>query len=320
MWDLLHDLDLIEFLNENDINFETSGKNIGEGWVGLDICPFNGCGNYHFGIAISNKRINCWVCGVDGTIIKFLMKYFDMSKDDALVMIKEHIEESELTQDIDLETLVHKTFKKEVKKVEEKKPMPKIKLLPGKPITHEMVDERPKLRAFLKKRMISVDACIWHKFRYDYERSMRLIMPIFDYKGDIIAYQGRDVTSKAMLKYITQPKGVDLGSTLFNINNFVGYKYVIIVEGVLDAVRVEELNINACVMACFTAMPTTEQLLLLTDVQKVIVMLDHDAWTNYKKFEDLPMDIEPVILPIGKDPGSLTDSEFDNLNLSQYLS
>ena len=59
MWDLLQDLDLIDFLDEIDVNFETSGKNIGEGWVGIDTCPFNGCSNLHFGINIANKSMWC---------------------------------------------------------------------------------------------------------------------------------------------------------------------------------------------------------------------------------------------------------------------
>jgi DNA primase len=182
-----------------------------------------------------------------------------------------------------------------------------------------MVKERAKLRSFLKDRMIDVDSCIWHKFRYDYKRSLRLIMPIFNEVGHMVAYQGRDVTDKAMLPYITQPKGVDLGSTMFNIDNCLA-KNVIIVEGILDAVRTEQTAPNAHVLACFTNNPTIEQLLLIPkEVEKVLVMLDNDAWINHKKFRDLPMEIEPVILPPGRDPGSLTDSEFDELNLAQYL-
>jgi len=320
MWDLIQELDLISFLDDIDVNFETSGPNIGAGWIGIDTCPFNGCDNYHFGINISNKSINCWVCGKDGTIIKFLMKHFNISKEDALFMIREHLEETELTQDMDIESLVHKTFTKEVRKVEEDKPMPKVKLLPGKPITTEMMGERPKLRSFLKERRILVDSCIRHNFRYDYEKSMRLIMPIFDEKGRIIAYQGRDITGKAMLPYVTQPKGVDLGGTLFNINNYVGHNCVIIVEGILDAVRTEQFVDDACVMACFTNNPSIDQLLLIPKtIFKVIVMLDNDSWFNHKKFGDLSMEVEPIILPKGKDPGSLTDSEFRDLNLSQYL-
>ncbi|GAI47992.1 unnamed protein product, partial [marine sediment metagenome] len=212
---------------------------------------------------------------------------------------------------------------KEVKKIEEDKPMGKINRIPGKLITEKMVGERPKLRAFLKERMIGVDSCIQHKFRYDYERSMRLIMPIFDHKENMVAYQGRDITGKAILPYITQPKGVDLGNTLFNINNYNEEKCVIIVEGIIDAIRTEQIlkreYIKICVLACFTNNPTIEQLLLIPEVEKVLVMLDSDAWINHKKFRDLPMDIEPIILPKDKDPGSLTDEEFLQLNLSQYL-
>ena len=319
MWDLLQDLDLIDFLDEIDVNYETSGKNIGEGWVGISPCPNCGDDRNHFAINISNKSINCWACSYTGTLIKFLMKSFNISKDDAFFMVKEHLEETELSQDTDIESLVHKTFTKEIRKIEEDKPMPKIKLLPGKPITSKVIEERPKLKAFLKERMITVESCIWHSFRYDYERSMRLIMPIFDYKGDIMAYQGRDVTGKAMLKYITMPKGIDLGNTMFNINNYDGEKYVIIVEGILDAVRTEHFVDDTIVMACFTSSPTIEQLLLIPEVKKVLIMLDSDAWINHKKFRDLPMDIEPIILPPGSDPGSLTDDQFSHLNLPQYF-
>ena len=73
------------------------------------------------------------------------MKSFNISKDDAFSMVKEHLEETELSQDTDIESLVHKTFTKEIRKIEEDKPMPKIKLLPGKPITDEMVGERGSL-------------------------------------------------------------------------------------------------------------------------------------------------------------------------------
>jgi DNA primase len=198
--------------------------------------------------------------------------------------------------------------------------MEKINRIPGRLITEKMVGERPKLRAFLKERMIDVKYCIQHHFRYDYERSLRLIMPIYSHKGELVAYQGRDVTGRAILPYITQPKGVDLGSTMFNVNICTQHRNVIIVEGILDALRTEQAaQVNACVMACFTSSPTIEQLLLIPNVEKVLVMLDNDAWTNYKKFRDLPMDIEPVILPSGLDPGSLTDDQFLDLNLSQYL-
>jgi DNA primase len=269
MWEIIQELDLLDFLDEMDVNYETSGKNIGAGWVAVNPCPFCGDDRNHFGIEMSKKRINCWICGKDGTIIKFLMKYFDTSKEDALSMIKEHIEETELTQDADIESLVHKTFTKEVRKIEENKKMLRVKLLPGDPITEEMVGERPKLRAFITSRKIPVGMFKYYAFRYDYRRSMRVIMPIHCPEGkSIIAYQGRDITGKAMLPYITLPKDAPIGETLFGIKAYRKRKpeVVIIVEGILDCLRLSYLihkhwdsdRQKPLVLACFRNKPTQE--------------------------------------------------------------
>jgi hypothetical protein len=333
MWELIQELDLLEFLDENDINYETSGKNIGSGWAAVNPCPFCGDDRNHFAISISNKSIHCWVCGRDGTIIKFLMKYFDMSQDDALAMIKEHLEETELTQDADLEVLVNKTLTKEVKKIEEEsKPMLKIKLLPGDPITEEMFEERPKLRKFILEREIPVGMLIYYGFRYDHDKSMRVIMPIYDPNGrSIVAYQGRDVTGRAMLPYITQPKDAPIGHTLFNIKVWQkeDYKVAIVVEGIFDCLRLSYLihklwnsdKQKPCVLACFRNKPTEEQADLISNAELVLSMLDNDSWFNSRVFNEFLMDTDvvPVPLPVGKDPGSLSEEEFLKLGLPQYL-
>jgi hypothetical protein len=333
MWDLLKSLDLLSFLDDINVNFETSGKNIGDGWAAINPCPNCGDSRNHFAINISDKNISCWVCGYTGTIIKFLMKTFNISYDEAFAMIKEHLEETELTQDVDIESLVHKTFTKEVKKVEEHKPMPKVKLLPGKPITKEMAEERPKLREFIKSRNVPVDLFIWHGFRYDYEKSMRIIMPIYCPEGkSIVAYQGRDVTGRAMLPYITQPKDAPIGKTLFNIKEWKKgrVKTAIIVEGILDCLRLSYLihktwdsnRQKPIVLACFRNKPTQDQAGLIDDSKLILSALDNDSWFNSKIFNEFMIntDVIPIPLPLGKDPGSLTDAEFSNLDLPQYLS
>ena len=114
----LQELDLLEFLDELDIPYETAGKNIGPGWVSINPCPNKHCQDdrNHFGINIGNKSINCWICGYSGTLIKFLMVHFDIDQDQAENLIKSHMEEADLMQDQDLETLVHKTFTKKLRR------------------------------------------------------------------------------------------------------------------------------------------------------------------------------------------------------------
>jgi hypothetical protein len=50
-------------------------------------------------------------------------------------------------------------------------------------------------------------------------------------------------------------------------------------------------------------------------------MLDNDSWFNSRVFNEFLMntDVAPIPLPPGKDPGSLSEDQFLELNLSQYL-
>jgi len=319
---LLSDIDLLDFLEEQDIPFETTGKNIGVGWAGLEDCPFCTAPNYHFAVNISNKSIHCWVCGVDGTLIKLVMKLHGIPMDKALTILQRSAERSRFTQDMKLEDKVMKTFTFKPKAVEnEKEEVPTI-TLPGIRVTSIVLSQRPKLRAYLKKRNISVQTCIKHKFRYDYERSLRLIMPVFDVTGNLVAYQGRDITDKALLPYITQPRNANLGAVLFNLNNN-NHSVGLVVEGIIDAIRMEEMigEGDICPVGCFTNNPSDDQLELIakTNWKVLLVAFDYDSWTNYKKFVGLPMPVEPVILPRGKDPATLTPEEFGSLNLTNFV-
>ena len=324
---LLHDLDLLDFLEDQDIPYETSGKNIGTGWAGLEDCPFNGCPNFHFGINISNKSINCWVCGVDGTVIKLIMKLNRVSAEKALSIIQESVERSRFTSDMNLEDRVKKTFTLNHRVVEEEEEESRylsIAALPGDRILSTIVEKRPKLKAYLKKRKISIRSCIKHRLRYD-TRSLRLIAPIFNDKEKIIAYQGRDITDKAYLPYITQPKDAPLGDVLFNMNNN-SHHAGILVEGFIDAIRMEEMidehigEESICSVACFTNKPTDKQLELIAEANwKVLfVAFDYDSWTNYKKVIG-PTPVQKIILPRGKDPAKLSTAEFINLNLVSFI-
>jgi hypothetical protein len=151
-------------------------------------------------------------------------------------------------------------------------------------------------------------------------------MPVFNGDEKIIAYQGRDITGRAMLPYINQPKNVDLGKVLFNLNNNT-HHVGLVTEGIIDAVRMEEMidehigEESICSTACFTNSPTDDQLELIakTGWKVLLVAMDNDSWTNYRKFIGLPMPVEPVVLPRGKDPGSLSDEEFLSLNLADLI-
>ena len=317
---LLDQLDLIEFLKDHDIPYEVTGKNIGSGWVGIEDCLWCNSGNFHLGIDINTKGIHCWVCGANGTLLKFLMMYYHISLAEAIDMIKLHIAENDFEKDMDIEEQVRAILtekedntKKEIEQVKEIEPI-------GEFITEELIANKHtfKLRQFLKARGLNVEICQEHNILYEHDWC-RIIIPIYSPEGDCFAYQARDVTGLARLKYITKPDGVNITNTLYNIENLAHELVAIVVEGALDVLNIENWVKNnlveTIVLGCFTNKPSTNQLNLLSGCgfDKIISMLDHDSWFNYRKFNDLSMDIEPIVLPVGKDPGDLTSRDLNKL-------
>jgi len=55
-------MDIIELLEEHDIQFWRTGKNVSRGWVGLQ-CPFCDDDSNHLGIHKKSLRCRCWKCG-----------------------------------------------------------------------------------------------------------------------------------------------------------------------------------------------------------------------------------------------------------------
>lgn len=62
----------------------------------------------------------------------------------------------------------------------------------------------------------------------------RIVIPVFNLDGEMIAFQGRDITGTAAKKYLFPPAVKSTGSVLFNGHNAKGAKTVIVCEGVFD--------------------------------------------------------------------------------------
>jgi DNA primase len=62
----------------------------------------------------------------------------------------------------------------------------------------------------------------------------RVIIPVFDLQGDLVTFQGRDITGEAEKKYLFPPGFASTGSVLYNGQNAIGAKRICIGEGVFD--------------------------------------------------------------------------------------
>ena len=145
---------------------------------------------------------------------------------------------------------------------------------------------------------------------YDLFRS-RLMFPIFDALGKVIAFGGR-VLDDSLPKYINSPetpiyiKGRHLYA--LNIAKASREKRLVIVEGYMDAVSMHQAGIDNAVAALGTALTPNQALLARKYTEEVIIGFDMDAAGQNAALRSLEtlqargLKVTVLIVPDSKDP------------------
>lgn len=108
---------------------------------------------------------------------------------------------------------------------------------------------------YLDSRNISGDVAAYfelrfsHQGKFDYldengrpmsqDYSNRIIIPVYDLEGELVSFQGRDITGEAEKKYLFPPGFASTGSHLYNGYNAHGVEHVAIGEGVFDVAAIK---------------------------------------------------------------------------------
>lgn len=249
-------IDIISILDEYNIEYRTTGKNVTRGWVEIN-CPFPQCSDpsYHLGINMKSGLFHCWICGEKGSMEKLVQKIAGVPSWKA----------KQITKDFDINFQEKEEEKSIVEKVEWPKGIEK-----GFPDMHR---QYLKSRGFnpdflIKKYQLKACLHLGDKFAY------RIIVPVI-IDGKIVSLVGRDITGKQQMKYWNLPNElsmIDTKDCLYNIDTVKDK--VLIVEGIFDAWSVGD----GCVATLGTEY-TLNQLRLLyeKDVKEAFVMYDPDA-------------------------------------------
>lgn len=159
--------------------------------------------------------------------------------------------------------------------------------------------------------------------RYDFFRD-RLMFPIRDKRGRVIAFGGRVMSSEQGPKYLNSPetrifhKGFELYGLYEAKQAHQKLSQVLIVEGYMDVVALAEKGIDYAVAALGTATTAEHMQTLFRTTDKVICCYDGDragkdaAWRALE--HALPYlthgkSLQFVFLPDGEDPDSLVQKE-----------
>lgn len=150
---------------------------------------------------------------------------------------------------------------------------------------------------------------------YDFQAE-RLIVPIINSMGKVIAFGGRILQDKGFGKYKNTSETVlfNKKNTLFNVNNLKKIRqesdldYVIMVEGYMDVISLTMAGFENVVASMGTSLTLSQAKLLKRYTGKVLVSYDGDGagqkatLRSLDIFENEGFEIKVVALPDGLDP------------------
>ncbi|GBE04860.1 DNA primase [bacterium BMS3Abin10] len=331
-------LDIVDVISEY-----VSLKKAGQNWKGL--CPFHAEKTPSFMVSPSKQIYHCFGCGSGGDIFTFLIKNENLSFQEALRVLAKKagvslqrtrvqtaavgLKQSLLDLHKDAALFYQQNLKPNTKP---------LNYLKGRGITAEIQkrfsigyapDTWDALLSYLKKKGYKADliekaglVTKGKKGFYDTFRN-RIIFPIFDMRGEVIAFGGRVMSEstrsgdKAMPKYLNSPEtpifsksrvlyGLDLAKETIKKTGFV-----IFVEGYLDVITSHMYGFANAVAPLGTALTPEHGKLIKRFTQDAVIVFDGDASgikaakSGISVLLECDLNVKVLSMPLGEDPDSL---------------
>ena len=163
------------------------------------------------------------------------------------------------------------------------------------------------------------DAFMHHETQFN----GRLVFPVRDITGKVVAFNGRHMTMTEIPKYLIYPPNAKLPLYPASVKPIKGR--VILVEGIFDMINLFDKGLPNAV-CCFGTKNIDEDklsILKMQNVEGVDIMFDGDtagrqgAEVAANLAIELEFDVRIIPLAEGQDPGSLTQNEVD-LKIAKY--
>ncbi|MCF6266614.1 MAG: DNA primase [Desulfuromusa sp.] len=335
--------DIVELISQY-VSLKRSGVNH------MGLCPFHSEKSPSFSVNAARQFFHCFGCGVGGDVFSFLMKTEGLTFPDAVRRLAERIgidlEERTLTPEEELRQQQQERFYR-VNEV-------------AASYFHQLLMEHPAgdpARKYMKSRgygrtaageyQIGFSLNSWEGLKkhleeqgfaandartlglirprkqndgdYDLFRG-RLIFPIYDLSGQIVAFAGR-VLDDSKPKYINSPESpiYSKGRVLFGLYQarqaMRKSGEVLLVEGYFDQLALYRAGFPQVVATCGTALTVDHARILKRYVQRVVLLFDQDAAGKQATFKAMTVLQEEGIpavvieLPSGDDPDSFIQSQ-----------
>jgi hypothetical protein len=292
-------LNIIQLLQNFSVPYSTEGKNVQNGWIGVQ-CPFCGDISNHMGFNLQDNYFSCWRCG-GRPLITTISKLINVNEAEVRKIIKRYDLVVPKRTDESLVKIRTKAFKL---------PSNTVALLPHH---KEYLAKRNFDPDYLEKKWGLLSTGPVSKLdNIDYKH--RIIIP-FIWDEKIVTFDSRDVTGKDLARYKACPKDRELiphKSILYGKQE-KWKKTGILVEGPTDVWRFGPF-------ACATSgiKYTNRQVRCISkSFSRVAVCFDSDNQASYqadKMVSELKFrGVDAFRVDIESDPGSMKQEDANYL-------
>lgn len=177
-------------------------------------------------------------------------------------------------------------------------------------------------KGFSKEEMLQAGAVQYSKEKDSYYDAVagRLIFPIIDSFGQVIAFGGRELVTSGFAKYKNTSDTVIFNKrkTLYNVNNLKKEKqqkgkldYVIMVEGYMDTIALYKAGYKNVVASMGTSLTVDQARMLKRFTDVVLICYDGDSAgqnatvRGLEILKDNALEVRVVSLPDGLDPDEI---------------
>ena len=309
----------------------------------LGLCPFHAEKSPSFNVNPAREIFHCFGCGAGGNAFSFIMKIEGVSFPEAVKILAKksgiEIEERQLTpaekksqdehtQFLRINDLTTAYYRSVLLNGQEGEParqyLANRSVQSGISDAYRLgfaPDRRDGLAKHLRSNGVDLDSALklgiirksdagW----YDLFRN-RLIFPIRDARGQVIAFAGR-VLDASLPKYINSPESplYHKSSVLFGIDMALPSirtgNSVIIVEGYFDHLALYRAGVQNVVATCGTALTSAHAGMIRRHAERVYTLFDSDNAGKKATIRSMELFLEQCIpayviaLPDGDDPDS----------------
>jgi DNA primase len=285
--------DIQSYLEEQGVEFHTSGKNVTAGWIELN-CPFCSDPSFHLGVS-EQGFYHCWRCGAKGSIVKLVMEIRKVPYAKALDELTRFYMSDLQELRVDIQQRHHHNILPK----EATKEFPQIHLdyLTSRNFPHSLINQYDLRACFLTGI-------------YKY----RIICPIIE-GGYVVNFTALAVSGQEP-KYLhcsNKYAVIPMKECVYNIDTVK--ETAVVMEGVTDVWRFGESGV-----AMMGIEFTSEQINVLAKkgIKRCFVMFDAEALAQRKaerlakQLSSFIDEVEILSLP-GGDPGDLSEKEVMNI-------